>query len=93
MLWFQRKTDSRLYVELLFQLSSLYANPPSSQLELGDYGELNKKTGEFIKLGNVLQEYPELKEKLGRGKQIPEARREFFAARSKGTAWSIDVTA
>jgi hypothetical protein len=71
MSWFRRKTDPRLFVELLFQASAFYANPPSSQLELGDYGDVNRKTGEFIKLGNLLQEYPELKERLGEAKQTP----------------------
>jgi hypothetical protein len=91
--WFQRKSDPRLFVELLFKVSAFYANPPSSQLELGDYGDVNKKTGEFIKLGNVLEEYPELRLKLGEARQTPEARKHYFAARSDGNAVAVDVSA
>lgn len=88
---FERKTDPRLFVELIFHASAMYANPPSSRLELGDYGEMNKKTGEFIKSGNILQEYPELQSRLGEGIQTPEEHKHLYAARREGTARGIDV--
>jgi len=93
MTWFRRKTDPRLFVELLFQASSMYANHPSTHLELGDYGEVSKKTGEFIRSGNILQEYPELQGRLGEGKETPEEGKHLFACRSEGTARGIDVNA
>jgi hypothetical protein len=91
MSWFKRKTEPRLFVELLFQASAMYANPPSSRLELGDYGEVSRKTGEFIKAGNILQEYPELQSRLGEGKQTPEAHRHLVAHRKEGTSRGIDI--
>jgi hypothetical protein len=91
--FFRRKTDPRLYVELLFHASSFFANPPSSRLELGDYGVVSEKTGEFVRSGNILQVYPGLVGSLGEGDLIPEAYKYFYAARREGTAQGIDVDA
>jgi hypothetical protein len=55
------------------------------------YGDVSKKTGEFIKTGNIIQEYPELKDMLGEGTPSPEDRKYLFASRSEGTARSFDV--
>ncbi|KAF4588919.1 hypothetical protein EYR40_010474 [Pleurotus pulmonarius] len=46
--------DSRLYIDKIFARSSRYANwEPARQIELGDYGMIDRTTGEFHKEGNI----------------------------------------
>lgn len=77
--------DSRLYVDLIYQATSGYASfNPSCGQELGDYGHINKATGEFVAKGNLLEEYPEIKRKLGQPRETPEANKVLFRSRSHG---------
>jgi hypothetical protein len=64
---------------------------PASHLELGDYGDVSAKTGKFIKSGNIIEDYPELGEKLAKVERVAEKQRHHFVSRSEGTAGDIDV--
>lgn len=58
---FHRELDSRLYVDLIFQQTQHFASfTPSAQTDLGDYGRVDKRTGEFVRTGNVFRDFPEL---------------------------------
>ncbi|KAL0948524.1 hypothetical protein HGRIS_011084 [Hohenbuehelia grisea] len=51
-LW--RSQDSRLYIDKIFVRSGRYANwEPAREIQLGDYGEIDRSSGEFHKRGNI----------------------------------------
>lgn len=51
---------SRKYVDLIFYASSKYGNwDPSKHIQVGDYGVINRRTGQFEKEGNVFDD-PEI---------------------------------
>lgn len=77
------KSDRRLYVDMIFRKTKMYANyTPSSSLELGDYGDVSKE-GEFIRSGNVFLEFPDLRDKLGQGREEFGNNKHFFVSRSR----------
>ena len=87
----REKRSRRLYVDLLFRETDMYANfLPSSRLELGDYGDVTK-AGDFVISGNILKEYPEFRETLDFGKETPENDKYFFSSRKRGTASSLNA--
>jgi hypothetical protein len=56
------RSDRRFYVDLLFRKTNMYANySPENPIDLGDYGDLSKD-GEFIRLGNILEDNPLLRD-------------------------------
>ncbi|KAF4586460.1 hypothetical protein EYR38_010736 [Pleurotus pulmonarius] len=62
LLSFWKEPDSRLYFKKIYQKSSRFANwEPARRIELGDYGTLNKRTGEFLKDGSIFS-HPATKE-------------------------------
>jgi hypothetical protein len=94
MLWrSSEKTDRRLYVDMLFRKTNMYAHYlPSSLLELGDYGVVTR-AGEFIKSGNVFKDYPSLKADLGLGRERVCSNQHFFASRSRNRDAASMITA
>ena len=85
------RCDRLLYIDLLFRKTKMYANYlPASILELGDYGDLTKH-GDFIRSGNILNDYPILREEVGMGKELVGSNRDYFASRTrkKGTASAL----
>ncbi|KAG8897421.1 hypothetical protein FRB99_008161 [Tulasnella sp. 403] len=52
---------SRLYADLIFQISARYPNwDPPKRLQIGDYGTINKNTGEFQVEGNMFRLDPSI---------------------------------
>ncbi|KAG8733256.1 hypothetical protein FRC11_007596 [Ceratobasidium sp. 423] len=48
---------SRKYVDLIFKTSGKYGNwDPSQKVEVGDWGEIDKITGAFVKEGNIFKD-------------------------------------
>ncbi|CAE6478509.1 unnamed protein product [Rhizoctonia solani] len=48
---------SRKYVDLIFKTSGKYGNwDPSQKVEVGDWGEIDKTTGAFIREGNIFKD-------------------------------------
>lgn len=85
------KSDRRLYVDMLFRKTNMYANYlPSGNLELGDYGVVTR-AGEFIRSGNIFKDYPSLKDEVGLRQETSGGSKHFFASRSrrKDTASAI----
>jgi hypothetical protein len=79
----QKKSDRRLYIDLLFRKTKMYANYlPASVLFLGDYGDVNKD-GEFIRTGNIFEEHEFLVKEVCQGKEEFGSNRHFFASRSR----------
>jgi len=73
----------------------MYANyTPSSPLQLGDYGDVTKE-GEFIRSGNIFQEFPELGSRLGQGREEYGSNKHFFVSRTRkkdaATVISADI--
>ena len=84
------KLASRVYVDLIYQATSMYANlVPSSGLKIGDYGDVNKKTGEFVVTGNFFDKYPGVKYHT---RETREGDKVIFASRRSGFASSVDIT-
>lgn len=52
---------------------------------------MSKNSREFVWLGNLLQEYPDLRNQLRQGEQTPEEYKQIFAERTAGTLQSFDV--
>ncbi|ETW80127.1 hypothetical protein HETIRDRAFT_322200 [Heterobasidion irregulare TC 32-1] len=51
---FRSHIASRKYIDLIHRETAKYANwDPSKKIEVGDYGHINRKTGEFEVEGNV----------------------------------------
>ncbi len=50
---FRGEPDSRFYVHLMWKASSKYASFTPSTLHLGDYGHVDRLSGDFIREGNV----------------------------------------
>ncbi|KAL0959554.1 hypothetical protein HGRIS_011268 [Hohenbuehelia grisea] len=51
---FSKHPDSRLYIDKMYDMSSRFANwDPGRQIQVGDFGKVNKKTGEFRVKGNI----------------------------------------
>ncbi|KAJ3724157.1 hypothetical protein DFJ43DRAFT_1158007 [Lentinula guzmanii] len=49
--------SSRKFIDLIFAASSKWANwDPPKQIHVGDYGTIDKKTGEFEKEGNIYED-------------------------------------
>lgn len=83
-----------MYVDLIYQATSRYASfSPSSGYELGDYGHIERATGEFIAEGNLLKRYPEIKQEVGQPRETPEANKVFFKSRAHGAARDLSVDA
>ncbi|KAJ3844395.1 hypothetical protein F5878DRAFT_602097 [Lentinula raphanica] len=56
MAWSLKKTDSRTFINLIYLKSSKFANwEPAFPIELGDFGTVDRETGEFRKDGNVFK--------------------------------------
>ena len=88
--------DSRLYTHLLYKASSRYAAYYPTPHRLGDYGELDHKTGEFITEGNLQDDFPE---ELGRYfseeniNETPEESRVFRHGRGYSIHPDLDLDA
>jgi len=83
------KSDRRLYVDLLFRKTKMYANYlPSTLMELGDYGDITKD-GEFIRSGNVFEDHPFLKDDVLPRREEVGTNRHFFASRNEKGTFSI----
>ena len=68
----------------------MYANPvPSTRLKIGDYGDVNKQTGEFVVTGNFFDENPYVQHKTC---ETREGDKVYFASRRKGLATAIDIS-
>lgn len=96
MLWIssdKEVSDRRLYVDMLFRKTKMYANyTPSSPLHLGDYGDVTKD-GDFIRSGNIFQEFPDLRDKLGQGSEEYGSNKHFFATRTRKKDASTVISA
>ncbi|CAE6442153.1 unnamed protein product [Rhizoctonia solani] len=56
--------SSRKYVDLIFKASGKYGNwDPPHRVEVGDWGKINKETGNFVREGNIFRD-PECSEVL-----------------------------
>ena len=68
----------------------MYANlVPSTCLKIGDYGDVNKKTGEFVVTGNFFDENPYVQYKT---RETKEGDKVVFASRRSGFATATDIT-
>jgi hypothetical protein len=87
------KSDMRLYIDLLFRKTNMYANyNPATLLELGDYGDITKG-GEFIRSGNILQDDPSLRDAVEVGKEPMGSDKHFFTSRSpRNNTFSVITT-
>jgi hypothetical protein len=83
----------RLYIDLLFRKTNMYANyNPATLLELGDYGDITKG-GEFIRSGNILQDDPSLRDAVEVGKEPTGSDKHFFTSRSpRNNTFSVITT-
>lgn len=55
-LYLKKSLASRKFIDLIHQVSSKWANwSPSHGVEVGDYGKIDKESGEFIRHGNIYQ--------------------------------------
>jgi hypothetical protein len=89
----KNQCDMRLYTDILYKKTKMYANyAPATCLRLGDYGDVTKQR-EFIKLGNILQEYPELKDIVCPCKEVIGGDKHFFASRTRKKNISSVITA
>ena len=92
---FSSELDSRLYTHLLYKASSKYAAYYPSSHRLGDYGTLDRKTGEFVREGNLVDDFPE---QLGKHfdsqnvAEIPEAYRVFKQGRGYSMHPELDLS-
>ena len=88
----REKLDERLYVDLMYRATSQYAAyVPSSQAHLGDYGDLDRKTGEFLIFGNLFEDNEDLSKDIGPPIETPEASRSIIASRSKGSSGEVGL--
>jgi len=86
--------NERLYIHMIYQTTSQYAAfLPSSQIRLGDYGEVDQKTGEFLIKGNLYKEFPEMSQKVQEAVETPEASRSITASRQKESAGEVGIAA
>lgn len=88
---FKGKPDSRLYVHLMWKASSRYACFTPSTLQLGDYGHIDRLSGEFIREGNVFTLFPELKVELENSRETPEEFRIFKGSYRTRSYKDLDV--
>ncbi|EKM60622.1 uncharacterized protein PHACADRAFT_189748 [Phanerochaete carnosa HHB-10118-sp] len=52
--WFQKSEASRKYVDLIREASSKWANwDPPKTIQAGDFGTIDKKSGQFERAGNI----------------------------------------
>jgi len=57
----KKSLASRKFIDLIHQTSSKWANwSPSHGVEVGDYGKIDKESGEFVRQGNIYQDIQEL---------------------------------
>lgn len=63
---------------------------PSSLLQLGDYGDINKM-GEFIRCGNIFDEFPIDSGPLGHGSEEFSGNPHFFVSNKKNTATFLNA--
>ena len=88
----KNQCDRRLYTDILFQKTKMYANyVPASCLKLGDYGDVTKQ-GEFIRSGNVLEEYPDLQAAVSPRSEANGNDKHFFGSRTRKKNLSSVVT-
>jgi hypothetical protein len=78
----REKSDRRLYVDLLFRKTNMYANYlPATLLELGDYGDITRE-GEFVRSGNIFKDHPALRDAVEPGREEVGSNKHFFASRN-----------
>lgn len=90
---FRGEPDSRLYVHLMWKASSRYASFSPSAIQLGDYGHVDRSSGEFIREGNILQLYPELKAEFDNPHETEEDFRIFKQSYKHRTYQDLDLEA
>ncbi|CAE7055985.1 unnamed protein product [Rhizoctonia solani] len=63
--------SSKKYVDLIFKASGKYGNwDPPHTVEVGDWGEIDRKTGNFVREGNIFRD-PECSEFLANTPDAP----------------------
>jgi len=89
---FRGEPDSRLFVHLMWKASSKYASFTPSTLQLGDYGHVDRSSGEFIREGNILVMFPELKSELEKTHETPAGSHIFKGSYKIGTYKELDAS-
>ena len=85
-------SDMRLYIDLLFRKTKMYANyRPATLLDLGDYGDITTE-GEFIRFGNIFADHPSLKDDAVPGMESIGSVHHFFAPRNPRGKTFSDIT-
>lgn len=88
---FRGEPDSKLFVHLMWKASSRYASFSPSTIQLGDYGFVDKNSGEFIREGNILQLYPELATEFANPHETSEEYRIFKQSYRHQTYKDLDI--
>ncbi|KIJ60774.1 hypothetical protein HYDPIDRAFT_116833 [Hydnomerulius pinastri MD-312] len=54
----EKKYESRKFIDLVLSSTSKWANwDPSAPINVGDYGDINKETGGFVREGNIYDDH------------------------------------
>jgi hypothetical protein len=77
-----KPTTSRKFIDLIFHASSKWANwNPPHEIKVGDYGKLDRQTGEFKRKGNIYED-ESMAELVKDHPPKPAAREEVYIAAS-----------